>query len=165
MKFFTKNHQEYITQLFSKIEDFYGDTLVSLVVYGSYAREENKFDSDIDLFIVIKTDKTRGERIREFVKEIESPLLNLSLKLYDDNISPEISSLILTEKESLCFNPLYLDMVTKRIIIFDRYNFMENLLLKYKNLMNECKTRKEKCGSFEYFVLNNKKILEGIKVG
>jgi hypothetical protein len=165
MKFFTKNHQEYITQLFSKIEDFYGDTLVSLVVYGSYAREENKFDSDIDLFIVIKTDKTRGERIREFVKEIESPLINLSLKLYDDNISPEISSLILTEKESLCFNPLYLDMVTKRIIIFDRYNFMENLLMKYKNLMNECKTRKEKCGSFEYFVLNNKKILEGIKVG
>ena len=165
MKFFTKNHQEYITQLFSKIEDFYGDTLVSLVVYGSYAREENKFDSDIDLFIVIKTDKNRRERIREFVKEIESPLINLSLKLYDDNISPEISSLILTEKESLCFNPLYLDMVTKRIIIFDRYNFMENLLLKYKNLMNECKTRKEKCGSFEYFVLNNKKILEGIKVG
>ena len=165
MKFFTNDHQEYITQLFSKIEDFYGDTLVSLVVYGSYAREENKFDSDIDLFIVIKTDKNRRERIREFVKEIESPLLNLSLKLYDDNISPEISTLILTEKESLCFNPLYLDMVTKRIIIFDRDNFMENLLMKYKNLMNECKTRKEKCGSFEYFVLNNKKILEGIKVG
>ncbi|HNR44859.1 MAG TPA: nucleotidyltransferase domain-containing protein [Methanofastidiosum sp.] len=165
MKFFTKNHQEYITQLFSKIEDYYGDALVSLVVYGSYAREENKFDSDIDLFIVIKTDKNRRERIREFVKEIESPLLNLSLKLYEDRISSEISTLILTEKESLCFNPLYLDMVTKRIIIFDRDNFMENLLMKYKNLMNECKTRKEKCGSFEYFVLNNKKILEGIKVG
>ncbi|MFA5559779.1 MAG: nucleotidyltransferase domain-containing protein [Methanofastidiosum sp.] len=165
MKFFTNNHQEYINQLFSKIEDFYGDTLVALIVYGSYARGENRFDSDIDLFIVIKTDRNRRERIREFVKEIESPLLNLSLKLYEDRISPEISTLILTEKESLSFNPLYLDMVTKRIIIFDRDNFMENLLMKYKNLMNECKTRKEKCGSFEYFVLNNKKILEGIKVG
>ena len=165
MKFFTNNHQEYINKLFCKIKEYYGDALVSLVVYGSYAREENKFDSDIDLFIVIKTDKNRRERIREFVNDIESPLLNLSLKLYDDNICSEISPLILTEKESLCFNPLYLDMVTKRIIIFDRDNFMENLLLKYKNLMNECKTRKEKCGSFEYFVLNNKKILEGIKVG
>ncbi len=165
MKYYSKNHENYLNELFERIREYYGDRLTSIVLYGSYARQENKLDSDIDLFIVIQTDKNRRGRIKEFVSEIESPLLKPSLLLYDENISSEISTVILNEKEALCFNPLYLDMVSKKIILFDRNSFMENLLLKYKDLMKECKTRKEKCGSFEYFVLNNKKILEGISLG
>ncbi|MEN6378632.1 MAG: nucleotidyltransferase domain-containing protein [Methanofastidiosum sp.] len=165
MKYYSKNHENHLNQLFDKIIEYYGNRLISLVIYGSYARQENKLDSDIDLFIVIKTDKKRRDRLREFITEIESPLLKSSLILYDENIASEISTVILNEKEALCFNPLYLDMVSKRIILFDRDNFMAQLLLKYNDLMKECKTRKEKCGSFEYFVLNNKKILEGISLG
>lgn len=165
MKYYSGNHKNYLNQIFDRIKEYYGERLISLIVYGSYAREENKLDSDIDLFIVIKNKENRRARIREFLKQIESPFLNSSLVLLDENINSEISTVILTEKEALCFNPLYLDMVSKKIIIFDRDNFMEQLLLKYKDLMKECKTRKEKCGSFEYFALNNKKILEGIKFG
>ncbi|NMC57897.1 MAG: nucleotidyltransferase domain-containing protein [Candidatus Methanofastidiosa archaeon] len=165
MKYYSINHENYLNQLFEKIKEYYGKRLTSLLVYGSYARQENKLDSDIDLFIVIKTDKNRRDRIREFVTEIESKLLDSSLLLLDENISSEISTVILTEKEALFFNPLYLDMVSKRIILFDRNDFMENLLLKYMILMRECNTKKEKCGSFEYYALNNKKILEGINFG
>lgn len=47
-----------------KLEELYGDNLIDVILYGSYARGEEKEDSDIDLAIVIK-----GE-IRPF-KEID----------------------------------------------------------------------------------------------
>ena len=48
---------------------------MSLVIFGSYARKENKLSSDLDILIIlIRTNRSRHERIREFVEEIEMPL-------------------------------------------------------------------------------------------
>jgi predicted nucleotidyltransferase len=38
-------------ELLKAIKDFYGDRLVSLVVYGSAARGTQRFDSDLDFLL------------------------------------------------------------------------------------------------------------------
>jgi predicted nucleotidyltransferase len=45
----------------------YGDDLISLVLFGSYAREEQRRDSNIDLLIVLKEIKNRYEVMRKFL--------------------------------------------------------------------------------------------------
>lgn len=39
-------------RLLTEIKSFYGERLVSVVVYGSVARETQTFDSDFDLLII-----------------------------------------------------------------------------------------------------------------
>ena len=64
-----------MTKLLKRIKEYYGEQLVSLVIFGSYARKENKLSSDLDILIIlIRTNRPRHERIREFVEEIEMAL-------------------------------------------------------------------------------------------
>ena len=52
MRTFTKTHKEYIEKLMERIKEYYGNNLVSIVIFGSYAREQNKTNSDLDILIV-----------------------------------------------------------------------------------------------------------------
>lgn len=54
-------------RLLSEIRSFYGRRIISVVVFGSIARETQNFDSDIDILIIAKgLPDGRIKRIREF---------------------------------------------------------------------------------------------------
>ena len=54
-------------KLLDAVRSFYGDRLVSLVLYGSVARGTQRFDSDVDLLVVARPlPDGRMRRIREF---------------------------------------------------------------------------------------------------
>jgi len=91
---------------------------VSLVIFGSYARKENKLSSDLDILIILRTNRPRHERIREFVEEIEMPLEHLIQGLIDEGIFVDLSPIIFSEEGAKYFNPIYLDMVEHSIISF-----------------------------------------------
>ncbi|MBP1357400.1 MAG: nucleotidyltransferase domain-containing protein, partial [Sulfolobus sp.] len=48
--------------------EVFGDDLVSIVLYGSYARGEERRDSDIDLIIVLNEIKDRYDVMQKFLK-------------------------------------------------------------------------------------------------
>lgn len=61
----------------------FGDKLEQLILYGSYAREEQDLESDIDIMILLDE---REDKLRKYTHEIACIMTDLSLK-YDTFIS------------------------------------------------------------------------------
>jgi predicted nucleotidyltransferase len=135
--FFTEVHRKCLGVVLQRIIDYYGARMVALVVYGSYARREPRFDSDLDLLIVLGSNSWSrlSERTEEFVINIEQPCDENLQELYEEGISMELSPLILARDEAENFLPLYLDMVNNSLIIEDHEGFIEGVLEKVKRQM------------------------------
>lgn len=56
-------YKEAITLFKRRLKEVYGDNLVDVILYGSYARGEQEEGSDIDLFILLR-------EINDFWKEV-----------------------------------------------------------------------------------------------
>jgi len=165
IRFFSESHKEYLVKLIEKIKDYYGDRLISLVIFGSYARKENRLNSDLDILVILKTDKSRSERIKEFVENIEMPLEHLAQKLVDEGIFVDLSPVILSEEEAKLFNPLYLDMVEHSIIVVDKDNFIKKILDSVREQMEKWKSYKEFVGNRWVWVIKKGEFTGGVKLG
>ncbi len=55
---------EIVAALRTKLEGLYGPRLVSLVLFGSYARGDAEPGSDIDLLVVLRGNVNAGEEIK-----------------------------------------------------------------------------------------------------
>lgn len=140
---FSSLHREYLHSVFTNIFHYYGDSLSALAVFGSYARRENRKNSDLDILIVLKRALRRNDRIREFIDAVEMASEPLAQRLYEkESILCELSPLILTELESDTFHPVYCDMVEYCIILHDPTNHLQNILLSTKALLKEIGARK-----------------------
>lgn len=152
LKFLSATHCTYLDSLFDRIKTFYQANLVSLAVYGSYARGENRPDSDIDLLIVLQ--KMEGERLARqeaFVREIEIPLDPLWSACAKEGFHMEISTLILDRRQAGSFMPLYLDMAEHCVILFDRDQFFQRRLDQVRQQMKRWGSRKQKVGGHWYW--------------
>lgn len=153
MKYFSAGHRRLIEALVDTIKSFYGDRLVSVVVYGSYARGENRLGSDLDLLIVLDSIPARGRlKIQEeFVLNVEGPLHDLRVGTEKEGILMEISPLILGKKQAAAFSPLYLDMVAHRTLLEDRDRFMEKRLDEIEKKMKRWGSRRREIGGHWYW--------------
>ncbi|MHA1470421.1 MAG: nucleotidyltransferase domain-containing protein [Candidatus Asgardarchaeia archaeon] len=165
MKTYSALHEKYIDSLITRIKEHYKGNLVSLVIFGSYARNENKPKSDIDILIVLKNAGRMRERLEDFIENIEEPLEEIAMKLMDEGINPEISPIILTKEEARYLNPIYLDMTTSCIILYDKDNFMEKILENLREKMKNWKSYKENFGNKWIWVIKKGEFLGGVKLG
>lgn len=125
-------------RLLTEIKSFYGERLVSVVIYGSVARETQTFDSDLDLLIIAKGLPTgRMKRIREFdpIEERLEPFLKLLRE--KDGINTYLSTLIKSPEEAERGSPLFLDMVEDAKILFDRNGFFNGVLERLRRRLKE----------------------------
>lgn len=140
------NYGLIVEKLTSCVKSLYKDRLVSLAVFGSVGRGTPNYDSDIDILIIADNlPDGRMRRVSEFNRaedEIE-PFIE-SLKKYD--INTRLSPVIKSKKEALYGSPLFLDMISDAVILYDRDNFLADIL-------NNLKIKLEKLGS--------KKIIRG----
>lgn len=58
-----KNIENILHELKQELKRVYKNRLVSLILYGSYARGEARADSDIDIVVVLKGDVIPGREI------------------------------------------------------------------------------------------------------
>jgi len=139
--------------ILSRIQSFYGDRLVSVVLFGSVARETQSFESDIDMVIVANgLPNGRMKRIREFEaveKEIASSLMNLK----KEGIHTEISAIIKTPEEVKIGSPLFLDMVEDAKILFDKDAFFSTRLAQLKEHLKSLGARRVWRGNAWYWIL------------
>ena len=54
----------------ARIRQLYGERLVDIVLYGSYARDEQTGDSDIDLAVILTGDVSPGIEIDRMLDDI-----------------------------------------------------------------------------------------------
>lgn len=142
-----------VEKLIAALVRKYRDRLVSLIIFGSVAREEARKDSDIDVLLIIDLlPKGRLERQMEFIdveKDIEGYLNDLFEKGYSIDLAP----IIRTPQEALRISPLYLDMVEDAIIAYDKDNFFKNILRTIRNRLRELGSKRVKMGKKRYWIL------------
>ena len=121
--------------------------MVSIVLYGSWARDRANPESDIDILIVAKRlSKSRSKRIEEFIDNVERGL---------DEISHYISPLIKTPEEVSTKNPLFLDMVYDAKVLYDRECFFEKTMKDLRQRLEQTGAKRVFKGNRWYWRLNH----------
>ena len=119
--------------LLSPIKRILGDRLISVAIFGSFARGEHKEDSDLDLLVVVEGDP--GDRLRlaaRIALEIDPP------SGYPKLVSP----VVLRADEVIHHPPIMLDMVHHCLIIFDRDNFLRKEIDRLRRRLRELGARR-----------------------
>jgi len=122
-----------LDEFLKKCKEKFGDNLISIILFGSYARETATEYSDVDLLVIAKNlPKRRIDRhkvLRDIVLEF--------IYKYGINISP-----ILIEPRDLSpkdINPLICGILTGYKIIYDKNNFWKNYLERIKPVIKRIK--------------------------
>ncbi|MBI5043781.1 MAG: nucleotidyltransferase domain-containing protein [Nitrospirae bacterium] len=132
---------------------YYGDRLVSLVVYGSAGRETMRFDSDVDILIIARNlPKGRMKRVAEFSK-IEDALIQYMEQLKKKGIYTDISPIFKTPEEAQRGSPLFLDMVDDAKILYDKDGFFAAVLERLRNRLKELGSKRIWKGNAWYWDL------------
>lgn len=148
-----KNNSMYIgyedyKELIYAFKDFaidkLGDSIVSLVLYGSVARSEAKKESDIDLLIILKdASDVYYERLKPFM-EIEMELRKSKEYeiIREKGLIPYLSYVILSQKEAKKNLYLFLDMIEDSIILSDEEDFFKRRLEELRYRLNALKSKR-----------------------
>ena len=135
--FFSEIHRQCLVAVLRRIVGYYGTRLVSLIVFGSYARREPRLNSDLDLLVILGSGSWSrlSERTEEFVGNVEQPCDDELQMLFEEGISMDLSPVILLREEAKGFLPFYLDMVGNSLTIEDHDGFFSDVLEKVKGQM------------------------------
>jgi len=140
-------------KLLAEVKSFYGDRLVSFVVFGSVARETYRFDSDIDLLIIAEDlPKGRMKRVAQFLT-VEDRIETFLESLQKGGMNTYISPVFKTPEEAEMGSPLFLDMVEDASILFDRNGFFSKVLERLRNRLKELGSKRVWRGNAWYWVL------------
>ena len=141
-------------RLLAEIRSFYGERLVSVILFGSVAREAQSFDSDLDLLVIAEgLPQGRMKRIREFgsvENKVEPFLKTLQQK---KGINTYISAIIKSPEEAEKGSPLFLDMVEDAKILFDRDGFFGAVLERLRKRLKELGSKRIWQGNAWYWDL------------
>jgi len=127
------------------LKETFGDSLVSLVLYGSVARGDAKADSDIDLLLILMNPPGNYHRRLDQVLGVQSDLERE--EVYKGmreglEVEPFLSYMILSKKEADENRYIYLDMVEDAKILYDRDNFFVQRLKVIKERLKELHSKR-----------------------
>ncbi len=113
-----------LNEFIEKLRDKLGDNLVSVVLFGSSAREDWDESSDLDLLIIV-----------EEYAEIESILIDICVGIvmdYGVSIAPIIWDVDDLNANIKYKSPLFLTLLLGYEIVYDRSNYFRNKIREIK---------------------------------
>lgn len=123
-----------LEEIKSKVIEKCGEEVLSIVVYGSYARSEKY--RDIDILIVVKEEKSRIERIKDIA----------SLKrMFDFSLDINLVSKGECIDNFDSHNPLFMDIAVEGKILYDT-GLMEELVRDTREYIRERRIKKSNSG-------------------
>ena len=142
-----------LVDILAACQSHYGDRLVSVVVFGSVARQTPRQDSDIDLMLVVDDlPDGRIPRVQEFekIEEIVGPSLRAAK---DGGVHTRLSPVFKSREELAFGTPLLLDMVDDARILFDCDAVFAQRLERLRQRMKELGSKKVRKGGGYYWVV------------
>lgn len=131
----------------------YGERLVSLAVFGSVARDAQRFDSDLDCLLVVQDlPPGRMRRVEEF-EAVESQLDPLLQGLARDGITTWLSPVFKTPTEVERGSALFLDLTQDARVVFDRDDFLASHLARLRHRLAELGAQRVWRGNVWHWVL------------
>jgi excisionase family DNA binding protein len=100
-----------LSVLSKDLKEIYGDSLDTIILYGSYARGEQSEESDIDLAIVLKEGHTKKMHDNMLDKVVD----------YELNLGKTLSIVCVEYNEYLCWqrvSPFYKNLAKEGIVIW-----------------------------------------------
>jgi hypothetical protein len=148
--------REELEQFIRLMEREWKEKLVSVVVFGSYARGQARPESDLDLLLV-RTDLPKSRLTRRHL------LYQLERRI-GHHFTDTVCSIILTPEEAQTVKPYYLGMLSGHMILFDRDNFFAGVLERLRKRLKELGSeRRYDPDGYEYWILKkNAKLGEAI---
>jgi len=117
------------------------DELVSIVLYGSAVRDSFRLGkSDIDLFYIVQDDSRnvwqREETVfKGFRSTWEYKACDHWLRAQGFYGFPEATTASLQKSYARKFQPMYLDMLSHRAVLYDAEGFFQNLMMKLEEAL------------------------------
>lgn len=140
---FSPRHRQYIIAVLNEIVNYYSRTLLGCAIFGSYARGENRKNSDLDLLIILNKAQGFSLRLKEFVEKIEMKCEHLAQDIYEkEDILCGLSPYFLTREEALKVQPIYFDLVEHHLIVFDPAGLIDRIINSTKNILKEAGAQK-----------------------
>jgi len=124
MKQIDKNKQKAIDKFIKKLEERFGERLVSVVLFGSVARGSTRKESDIDLLLVIRNLPSDMWERDKLVEDITMDILHT----FHEDICPILVDPKSLEKGMRIQNPLFYGMMLGYKVLYDRNNFFKRSL-------------------------------------
>jgi hypothetical protein len=125
--------EQFLERLRETCQTFYGQRLVSLVVFGSVGRGTPRPDSDIDLLVVADPlPDGRIPRVREFDAVERSAVPGGPA-----NSAHRLSPIFKTPAEVRRGSPLFLDMLDDGRLLYDRGEFFAKELAALKERLEK----------------------------
>lgn len=131
------------TALKDLLSDHFGENLVSVVLFGSVARGEDRENSDIDLLVVLKN-LPQGRLAR-------LSTIDFLWEKFSSEVA--IHPILKTQEEARKRVPLYLDMVDEGILLFDRDRFFSRILEDLKKTLVRNGAVRKTIGKVRYWDL------------
>ncbi|MDI6756101.1 MAG: nucleotidyltransferase domain-containing protein [Thermodesulfobacteriota bacterium] len=153
--------EEHFAAIFKMIEHLVealrgslGEKLISVVLYGSYARGQIDPESDIDLLVVAEGIPAPALERQIFLTRILNDAEASLRKMFRrESLFPYISTILKTPKEADCISRIYFDMTDEAKIFYDQGNFFQAVLRKVKKRLKELGAQKVQVGKMWYWDL------------
>lgn len=121
----------------------YGQRLVALAIFGSWARGAATPASDLDLLVVAEPlPPSRMKRVREFRPVADATLAVRSRVWSEQGPQIELAPVFKTPEELAAGSPLYLDMTLWRVVLVDRGGMLESFLEGLRGRMQALGSRR-----------------------
>ncbi len=113
----------------TRLFEWLNSDLVSIAIFGSVARGEAKPNSDLDVLVVSEYFPSSYLKRVKIAVDILDPLRHLKLWLWHNKkIFCNIELVMLTREEAVATHPIYLDMLHRSIIVYDKDSFLGGIL-------------------------------------
>jgi len=140
-----------IDSLLQRLLEEFGESLVSVVLYGSVARGNFRLDSDIDLLLVFEELPPRRFARYNLIHPILQEVERSNSQDWEGGQHHRFSTILKTREEARDTSRYYIDMTTDAVLLYDRDGFFGSVLDQLRARMKQLGSRKVYIGDRWYW--------------